>query len=230
MELHVAALFNHDHSGRITGTNDGAPPGIAPRLFLGRTRQGNVWRLRADVPDETAADLVKILASESPATELRKPPETDSMLSEAILRLGPIARIGAGPAFRFPVDNSVASDVVMIDTTNVEVVRKEFPDHFPWLADEFAIREPIAAIPQDGIAVSICFCARLTPNAAEAGVDSSERFRGRGFASRATSAWADALRESGRTPLYSTSWDNLASQHVARKLGLVIYGADYSIY
>ena len=42
-------------------------------------------------------------------------------------------------------------------------------------------------------------------------------------------AWAHAIRAEGRTPLYSTSWDNAASQGVARKLGLVIYGTDFSL-
>ncbi|HZS91689.1 MAG TPA: GNAT family N-acetyltransferase, partial [Chloroflexota bacterium] len=41
--------------------------------------------------------------------------------------------------------------------------------------------------------------------------------------------WARAIRASGRIPLYSTSWDNHASQAVARKLGLVQYGTDLSL-
>jgi hypothetical protein len=34
----------------------------------------------------------------------------------------------------------------------------------------------------------------------------------------------------GQVPLYSTSWENLASQGVARRLGLQLYGVDLSIY
>ncbi|MGH2617528.1 MAG: GNAT family N-acetyltransferase, partial [Thermomicrobiales bacterium] len=41
--------------------------------------------------------------------------------------------------------------------------------------------------------------------------------------------WAQAVRQEGRIPLYSTSWENLASQAVARKLGLVLYGVDLDI-
>jgi hypothetical protein len=43
-------------------------------------------------------------------------------------------------------------------------------------------------------------------------------------------AWAATLRASGRVPIYSTSWDNLASQAVARKLGLPLFGAEMSLH
>jgi hypothetical protein len=41
--------------------------------------------------------------------------------------------------------------------------------------------------------------------------------------------WAAAMRQRGVIPLYSTSWANVASQGVARKLGMVCYGDDWSI-
>ena len=56
-----------------------------------------------------------------------------------------------------------------------------------------------------------------------------EGYRGRGDAAAVVSGWAAAVREGGKTPLYSTSWDNEASKGVARKLGLVLYGTDLSI-
>jgi RimJ/RimL family protein N-acetyltransferase len=86
----------------------------------------------------------------------------------------------------------------------------------------------VATVVQD-TAVSICFCARLNPQAAEAGVETTEAARGYGYASAAVAGWAAAMRQHGVIPLYSTSWANVASQGVARKLGMVCYGEDWSI-
>jgi predicted GNAT family acetyltransferase len=69
----------------------------------------------------------------------------------------------------------------------------------------------------DGHAISVCFCARRSQLAAEAGVETAVGYRGRGFASRVSAAWARLIRRSGRLPLYSTSWSNTASLAVARK-------------
>jgi predicted GNAT family acetyltransferase len=100
---------------------------------------------------------------------------------------------------------------------------------FAWLRDALEPWGPVAAVIVEGRAVSVCFSARLTPRAAEAGVETLPDFRGAGHATHAVAAWAQAIRESGRRPLYSTSWENLASQGVARRLGLRMYGVDLSL-
>ena len=99
-----------------------------------------------------------------------------------------------------------------------------------WLPGEIAAgRAPMMAIVEDGYPVSICSCARRSDKAAEAGLETAEAFRGRGYGPRVTAAWALAVRASGRIPLYSTSWDNAASLAVARKLGLVAYAGNWSL-
>jgi RimJ/RimL family protein N-acetyltransferase len=113
----------------------------------------------------------------------------------------------------------------MIDPANAHLLKP----HFAWLAEELPFRLPCAAILHNGAAVSVCCSSRNGPDAAEAGLETVEAFRGRGFAPAVVASWGYAVRESGRTPLYSTSWDNLASQAVARKLGLALYGVDMSI-
>jgi predicted GNAT family acetyltransferase len=102
--------------------------------------------------------------------------------------------------------------------------------HFTgWVAGEIAAgRSPVMAVSEGGRPVSICFCARRSAVAAEAGVETAPGFRGRGLAPRATSAWAAAIREMGLMPLYSTTWDNGSSLAVAGKLGLIVYATDWS--
>lgn len=68
--------------------------------------------------------------------------------------------------------------------------------------------------------------ARMTPHAHEAGVETHPEFRGRAHAARAVRAWARAVRELDRIPLYSTSWENKASRALAARLGLLRYEPD----
>jgi predicted GNAT family acetyltransferase len=96
-------------------------------------------------------------------------------------------------------------------------------------AREFEGREPFMAIVEADAAVSLCHSARLTAQAAEAGVETLEAYRGRGYAPNVVAGWAHAIRATGRTPLYSTAWHNFASQAVARRLGLLQYGTNLSI-
>ncbi len=85
--------------------------------------------------------------------------------------------------------------------------------------------EPWMTMIVNGAAVTTCYSVRLTDRAAEARVDTLEGHRGRGYATSVVAAWAVAVRQTGRIPLYGTSWDNHASQAVARKIGLIQYGA-----
>jgi len=82
---------------------------------------------------------------------------------------------------------------------------------------------------EQGGVVALCHSARSTPGAAEAGVETASAYRGRGFAGAVVSRWAVAVRAEGRVPIYSTQWTNHASRAVARKLGLMPFGEDYSI-
>jgi predicted GNAT family acetyltransferase len=62
--------------------------------------------------------------------------------------------------------------------------------------------------------------------AAEAGVETREQYRGRGYGSIAVVAWAAAVRQGGRMPLYSAEWENIASRALASRIGLICYAED----
>jgi hypothetical protein len=170
--------------------------------------------------------LESVLRTEPVAADLSQPPRCLPALQAALARDAPLAGTWSGPAWCFP-DEIPASEheVVRVTTANDDLVRPAFPV----LADDLPWCQPCLAIMADGRLASLCFSSRNTTTAAEAGVNTVEEIRGRGYAQAVVAAWGRAVRAEGRIPLYSTSWDNLASRSVARKLGLVLYGADLSI-
>lgn len=223
MTTQVETLFRHDPAGRLTTVNepDGGP---APRLFLGRTTAGNVWRLRHDLPPALAAELAGILAAEPPLEDPRQPAVTYEQLVAALETAAPVEHIWDGPAWWIPEDIDLQGDITTI-VTNPAILRP----HFPGWARDLEASGPCVAVVEDGLAVAVCCSARTSPRASEAGVETLEAYRGRGYASATVAAWAAEVRRAGRLPLYSTSWDNLASQSVARRLGLRLYGVDLHI-
>ena len=66
--------------------------------------------------------------------------------------------------------------------------------------------------------------AALTLLHADIGVATLEGWCGRNFASAAAALVAQQVQATGRTPVWSTGEDNLASQRVAQKLGFAEVG------
>jgi RimJ/RimL family protein N-acetyltransferase len=224
MALKADALFSYDERGRMVGSNE-PDPVRAPRLFLGRTAEGSVWRVRDDLPDEMVAEIGHILADEPALGEPQQRPASFAALCDLLTREAPVAEIWEGPAYHFPPTIPEPDGVVAIDGGNVFLLEPHFPDTVAYMGE----REPYAVVVEDDVAIAACFSARSAAEAAEAGVHTEEPFRGRGYAGMVTAAWANAIRAQGRVPIYSTSWDNLASQAVARKLGLRLFGAEMSL-
>lgn len=226
MEHQVRALYRHDAQGRLipdartTGT--AAAP---PLLFLGRTRHGNLWRLRADLPAPLLRELARLLAAEpiQPVTE--EFPSRVATLRERIQAHTPLNAEWHGPAFRFPVLSSEFAGARLVEADRRGALLEAFPNH----AEQLSGAGPVCAVSCDDRPVCIAFCATelsATVPAVEVGVETLPGWRGRGFAAQAVSAWAHQVRRVGAEPLYSTSWGNRSSRAVARRLGLICYGAD----
>jgi predicted GNAT family acetyltransferase len=77
--------------------------------------------------------------------------------------------------------------------------------------------------------VCICASVRISDAAHCAGVETQAGHRRRGHAVNAVAGWARAVQSLGAAPFYSTSWDNMASQGVARRLGLSLVGVDFHV-
>lgn len=233
MALRARTLFACDANGRIVARRDpAASREPAPRFFLGRTRHGHLWRFRADLPDALVRDLARLAAAERTGGDLDAPPEREIFFRERLEAFAPVEQMLAAAAFRFPDplpgDAAVGPEVVGVTAANAYLLARTFPR----LQGELADREPCIAVLVDGRAVAMCCSATLLgPGAAavEASAETLEGFRGRGFAARATAAWARAVAERGLLPLFGASLANRGALGLARRLGLVRYGSDLSL-
>jgi hypothetical protein len=224
MRLHLEALFRCDEADRLLVVNE-PDGGAAPRFFLGRTHEGSAWWFRHDVDRELAAELETLCRSESVRYHTEAVRGSADPFVDRISRRGGVQNVWQGPAFCFPEALSGGGGAVRVTEANAEVLSPRFED---WLGD-VSEDVPMAAVLEDGKAVSICCSVRLTSEAHEAGVETHEDFRGRGHGAAATAAWARAVREMDRMPLYSTSWGNYASRALASRLGLIQFGVDLHI-
>lgn len=210
LELQVRTLHRVDRLGRLVCVNDLGEP-EAPRVFVGTATSGErVVRVRADLREREWRALLRC-AGDAGA------------LRAALEALGPIAREHRGPAYVLPQDLPRGKAVPVTGPALLH------PELAPW-GPELEGRWPCFGVMESGLVVSICASARLTPEAAEAGVETASEYRGRGHAVAAVAGWAAAVIASGRVAFYSTSHQNLASQAVARKLGAVAFGEDWSLW
>ena len=226
LDLQITALFLLDPARRLLAIHEpGTPP--APRFFLGRTVHGNRWRLRYDISAEVAHRLDQLCHSEPQRAPLADPPKQADAIRAVLAEDAPIVSEDRGPAYWLPTVSFVPPQVVLLSEAHAALVQHTFPWLVAWLAD--AANGPVAAVIEQGNAVSVCFCSRITPHAAEAGIETLAAFRGKGYATAAAAGWAAAVQQRQRVALYSTSWQNQASQAVAKKLGGVLYAEDWSI-
>lgn len=225
--MQADALYAHDANNRLLRVNEPDPEGPAPRFFMVRTLSGNLWRTRYDLPSDLTTELEMFAADEPVAgdlSELQEPPHHLAEYTELLEQHAPLGSMSIGPAYYLP-ELAPPSGTALITPEN----RSRLQLYFPYTLSRLVERSPVVVVVEDGVAVAACYSARITAQAAEAGVDTIEGYRGRGYAVQTVRGWAAGIRETGKVPLYSTSWENRASQAVAAKLGAVLYGVDLGI-
>jgi RimJ/RimL family protein N-acetyltransferase len=229
--MQTDALFVHDANNRMVRVNEPDPESPAPRFFLVRTTSGNLWRTRYDLPEEIATELERLAADElviSDPGELSEPPYHLVEYTVLLKQHAPLSSTDSGPAYFLPeldLPNPISAGTVAVTPSNANLLAA----HYPYTMKKHAELAPVVVRVMDGVAVAVCCSARITAQVAEAGVHTVEAYRGRGYAVEVVRGWAAAVRATGRLPLYSTSWENTASQAVAAKLGAILYGVDLSI-
>jgi hypothetical protein len=220
----VATLHRHDIRGRMVEVNqwDGGTPA---RFFLMRTADDIICRFRADVPDNLARTLEELCSQEPRGRELGKLPVHHLRYRTLLSSHAPVEAVSGGPAYIFTqaVAGSVAP--IAIDERNADLLRGGLED---WIPD-VPHRRPFMAMVEDGRAVAVCASVRISTAVHCAGVETRPEYRRRGHAGNAAAGWGRAVRALGATPFYSTSWDNIASQRVAERLGLTMVAVDFSI-
>jgi len=218
-QVQLETLFILNGAGRIVSTREPqATPG--PRFVMARSLTTCAWAVRKDIPDDVVEKLKGLAEAEPPLSDFHADP-VFARQYQALLG----GHVHSGPAFVFP--QAVAHPDEVSPIQDEQLLGRYFRG---WVAGEIqAGRAPVMAVVDGGHPVSVCFSARRSHVAAEAGLETAIGFRGRGFAPRVSAAWALAVRASGQTPLYSTDWTNTASLAVARKLRLETYAVDWSL-
>lgn len=212
----LQAMFPLDPRGRITG------PG--PLVHILRTDEAVFVRCHAGVPDEVVRGIEALTAA--PRGRPGRWAEDYARLLDLVTPIGGVSSIRSGMLFGFPVALPEGPDCISIDPGNARLLEGHLGE---WIEDAEA-GSLMAAAMVDGQAASVCASVRQNQTAHCAGVETAPAFRGLGFAGRAVSLWARMVRQAGAEPYYATTFDNLGSQKVAARLGLILIGSEFSIY
>lgn len=211
VQLQLRTAFLLDRHGRLLAINEPQRP-AAPRIFVGIAGSERVVRLRHDIAEKVARGWLACS-------------HLDADLAASVAAHEPIVSEYRGPAYVLPPLTSP-------DEPSVMVRSKGAPPLHPELAARgwgYSEAEPYAGIVRDGRVVAVCYSSRDGAEACEAGVETAIEYRGQGLGAAVVRAWAAAVQRSGRIALYSTSWENRASQRIAVRLGAEQYGENWHL-
>ncbi len=157
-------MFRFTLHGRLSAVNE--PPWLpGPRMFRARAGNESLIRIRHDVPESVARTWLAATNEEQLRTVVEKhcPVETEYR----------------GPAYVLPTMPR-GSEAVPVDSTvtlHPSLVARG------WQA---ARPSPTLASIRDGLVVAVCYSSRLSDEAAAAGVETAEGYRGQGLARRSS--------------------------------------------
>jgi hypothetical protein len=210
----VDRMVGADTRGRLTGSG--------PQLYVFRTTDAVLCRCHTDLSTEVVESLERI--SHSQRGRQRDWPREYGQYLMALASVGPVRAVRAGLLYRV-VDPPSDGMATQITQANADLLRGGLEE---WRPDVEAGRLIYAAI-VDGRAVAICASVNSVDGAHAAGVETLPSHRRRGLAVHAVASWACAVLRMNATPFYGATFDNLASQGVARRLSMNLVGAEFSV-
>jgi hypothetical protein len=215
LRLELETLWVTDSRGRLecSRTRDMRR---APLVAVAAGGDSVLWSCSSTVPDDVGAQIDEVLAAESPKdAHVGWHPDAAAVLLELLAELGPVGRVERGPSFVLTDLPDVPEGIECWSGSDAD--RQRLSGLMPE-GDRQSLLEPWAVAVANGRVAAVCETARSAPAAVEAGVWTYEAYRRQGFGAAVTAAWTAIVAD--RTVFYSTSFDNLASQGIARRLGL----------
>ena len=211
----IDALAGVDAAGRLGGSG--------PDFYVFRTPEWAICRCHARLAGDVVAELEAV--ARAPRGRPRDWPLAYGRYLSILGSVGRVTAMRAGPLYRVPAPPPDQVAGARITAANASLLSGGLDE---WLPD-VAAGLPMCVAIVDGRAVSLCASVDAAQSAHAAGVETLPAYRGRGLASQAVATWAQVVLEQGATPYYATTFDNLASQGVARRLGMQLVGSEFSL-
>ena len=186
----------------------GPDPDDIARVYVFRHEGGYSLYFGQDLPPA----FRERIQAKGPHTAFSNPDVVKAILDEH----SPCKEGFTGQTYQFPdtLDPGQFPDAIRLTEEHRSLIEQYHPgmktDH-----------RAVFAVLRDGSIVSTCVSARESEQAAEAYVYTVAEHRRRGFGRQVAAAWAGHIRECGKIPLYSHTWENVASRGVAQSLNLL---------
>jgi hypothetical protein len=208
----VDLMIGADGHGRLAGSS--------PHFYVFRTPERAVCRCHVRLEDGVVSTLEDTVLAPH-----KRPRDAALQFGRALNLLAsvaPLRSVRAGPLYRIRQAPGGGDAATRITRANADLLRGGLDE---WLPD-VGTQDPMYAVVVEGRAVSICASVRASDDAHQAGVETLREYRGRGFAAGAVAAWAGSVLQLGASAFYATTFDNVPSQGVARRLGMTLVGAE----